>query len=332
MKKIYFIAALCALFTLQASAQCGSFVASSQATGSTTSVTISAPAGLMPNDVMIAAIHCGWCNSGSAITAPAGWTLINQTSNTGSGCGSGNTSIQLATFYKVAGASEPSSYTFTGNTNQMYVGGIVAYSGINTVTPVNVNSNNGGQDACGAITASGVTTTAACTRLVNVFICSVNSSATNIIPQPSLTERVDVGTTGNHPWGNENLEISDESFSSAGATGSRTAALSGCSGTGWITAGQMIALEASTTTGINDQTLNSFVVSPNPSSGIFGISARKQAAACQLEVYDCLGKRIRTAELRNGQTSLDLSDAPKGIYFLKLVSSEENFVTKIVVQ
>jgi len=218
------------------------FIASAQGTGNSTGVTVPKPTGVVQGHLMIAAIHVGWCNSGSAITPPAGWTLINSTSNTGSGCGSSNTSIQLATFYKVAGAAEPANYAFTATSNQFYVGGIVAYSGANTVTPIMASSNNGAQDLCASIVASGVTTTVSCTRLVGVFFCSVNSSLNNIIPQGSMTERVDVGTTGNHPWGNENLEIADEAFSTMGATGNRTAGLSGCSSNGWVTGAQLIAI------------------------------------------------------------------------------------------
>ncbi|MFL5762435.1 MAG: T9SS type A sorting domain-containing protein [Bacteroidia bacterium] len=331
MKKIYLLLLLLPFSALKMSAQI-TFVSSAQAVGSTVNVTVSAPSGIMANDVLIAAVHCGWCNSGGPITAPAGWIAINQTSNTGSGCGSSNTTIQLATFYKIATASEPSTYTFTGNTNQLYVGGIAAYRGVNTTTPINMNSNNGAQDACGAITTTGVTTTSACTKLVNIFICSVNSSATNIIPTASLTERLDVSTTGNHPWGNENLEISDENFSSAGATGNRTAALSGCSGTGWVTAGQMIALECASATGIEESVLNSFAVNPNPSNGQLTISISSVNQKCELQICDQLGRILRSENLQKSQTTIDASELPKGIYFVKIISAEGTAVRKIVLQ
>ncbi len=221
MKKNYIILLLSIFSASLASAQCTTscaFIASTQATGSSSVITLLKPAGVVANDVMIAAIHSGWCG-GSSITAPLGWTLINSTSNTGPGCGSTNTNILLATYYKVATASEPSAYVFTGSTPQLLVGGIVAYTGVNPISPINASSSFGAQEACANIVANGVTTTASCTRLVSVFVCSVNSSATNIVPQASLTERMDIGNTGNHPWGNENLEIADESFATAGATG-----------------------------------------------------------------------------------------------------------------
>ncbi len=338
MKKIFTLL-VSALAITQAMAQCANcpipFINSSQATGTQVSVTVNKPNGVNAGDVMIAAIHIGWCNSGPNVTPPNGWTLINYTSNTGPGCGSGNTTKQLATFYKVAGAVEPANYTFTGNAaNQEYVGGIVAYSGVNTSMPINASSTFGMQDLCTSIVASSVTTTVSCTRLVAVFFCSVNSSATNIVPQNSLTERVDVNTTGNHPWGNENLEMSDELFTAMGATGNKTAFLTGCSGNSWVTGGQLIALACNSSTGMNENALAGLVsISPNPTNGKFTlrISNAAELRIKNAEIYNALGEKIYHSELLASNSELDLSSQPKGIYFLKLFSEHGTIVKKIVV-
>lgn len=213
------------------------------------------------------------------------------------------------------------------------MGGIAAYTGVNISSPINASSSFGAQEACASIVANSVTTTASCTRLVSVFVCSVNSSATNIVPPVSLTERFDVGNTGNHPWGNENLELSDESISTAGATGTRTAALTGCSGLSWATAGQLIALTCQTSTGINDGSLsNSFAISPNPSNGVFEVSMlEKNSSAVTMEVFDCLGRSIKQLQLQELKTMVDLTSSPKGIYFVKLTSSEGTVVKKIII-
>lgn len=336
MKKIYLIV-LSAFSIFNASSQCAStcsFVAAATATGTSTGVTISAPAGVLPNNIMIAAIHTGWCNSGSLITAPAGWTLIGHTSNTGSGCGSSNTTKQLGTFYKIATASEPANYTFTGTSSQWYVGGIVAYSGVNTTSPINAGSSKGAQDDCTNIETNTITTTAPCTRLVSIFFCSVNSSKTNIIPQASLTERLDVSTTGNHPWGNENLEISDEAMTSAGLVAVKSASLSTCSGTGWVTGSQIVALECAVTTSIHNNSLfGSSSIIPNPSTGVFEISLGENLIQpTYMEVYDCFGKIIKSGEINEKKTAIDLSSEPKGIYFLKIISPSGTTIQKIAVQ
>ncbi len=336
MKKIYLII-ISAVVAFQVNAQCPSscsFVASATGVGTGTGVTVPKPSGISPGDLMIAAIHDGWCNSGSTIVAPAGWTNIYQTSNTGTGCGTSNTTRQLATFYKVVGAAEPLNYTFTGTSSQYYVGGIAAYSGINTLTPINVGSNKGSQDDCTNIITNSVTTTAACTRLVAIFFCSVNSSKTNIVPQPSLTERFDVSTTGNHPWGNENLELSDEPMTVAGPTGIKTASLSTCSGTGWVTGAQLLALTCATTTSIHNNSLaGSSQVIPNPSTGVFEISLREELLhPATMQITDCIGRIVKSGEITEKKTAVDISTEPKGIYFLKVISTEGTIIQKIIVE
>ncbi len=134
-----------------------------------------------------------------------------------------------------------------------------------------MNSNNGAQDLCASIVASGVTTSVSCTRIVGVFFCSVNSSLNNIVPPGSMTERFDVGTSGNHPWGNENLEVADEAINVMGATGNRTSGLQGCSSNGWVTGAQLIAINpasagGSPTISVNSGSMRagaSFTMSPN---------------------------------------------------------------------
>jgi hypothetical protein len=337
MKKQLLLFIAGSLASLQLLAQCTScpipYVASSQAVGTSAGVTVNKPTGVQPGDLMIAAIHIGWCNSGPAVTAPSGWILINYTSNTGTGCGSQNTSKQLHTFYKIVGNAEPSSYTFTGNaSNQYYVGAIVAYSGVNTTTPINASSTFGTQDACNNIVANSVTTTASCTRLVGVFFCSVNSSQTNIVPQNSMTERVEVSTTGNHPWGNEDVEVADEFMSAMGVSGNRTAGLTGCSSTGWVTGGQLIALNCQSSTGMSDVPISSLVsVSPNPSSGVLNIVfAGNRDSSADVEIYNTLGEKVFVSA--QVSSFIDLGTLSKGIYFMKIILQEGTVTKKIVLE
>lgn len=244
MKKILLLVITSISFQLfsQCASTCDYIGSSSNNAGTSTAVTISIPSGVVANDIMIAAIHSGWCISDSAV-APAGWIRIAHTENISSGCGFSGGNYHLSTFYKIATASEPANYTFTGNTSQIYVGGIVAYRGVDLLNPINALSSNPTQEWCDSIIASSVTTTSTCTRLVGVFFASVNWWGTNLIPPASMTERVDVGNTGNHPWGNENVMIADESMVSAGTTGVRLASLTGGSGDGWPTGAQLIALK-----------------------------------------------------------------------------------------
>ncbi|MGL5890270.1 MAG: T9SS type A sorting domain-containing protein [Bacteroidia bacterium] len=334
MKKLLLVFGLLAAASLLR-AQCSNctmpFVAASQGVGNSAAVTVPLPAGVAANDLMIAAVHSGWCSQGTSVTAPQGWTLIAETSNTGSGCGSSNTSVQLSTFYKVATASEPPAYIFTGTTSQQYVGSIVVYSGVDTLNPINASSNFGAQDSCGSIVAQGVTTTA-CTRLVGVFFCSVNYSATNIIPDAQLTERVDVGTTGNNPWGNENLEISDKLMTTIGATGDFVSGLSGCSSDGWVTGAQLIALECNFTTGIRPAvTEETFSVTPNPTEGLFQLSL-VQPATGSYQITNALGQVVRSAQFTGQVSEIDLSGEAAGVYFIRVITPQGATTKKLVLR
>ena len=86
------------------------------------SLTINKPTGVASGDVMIA--NLVEVNSLTAPTAPAGWTSIDGRSL------AGGTNRYARIFYKVAGGSEPTSYTFTVPTGFTVTatGGIVAFS------------------------------------------------------------------------------------------------------------------------------------------------------------------------------------------------------------
>ena len=95
------------------------------ATTTGTSLTINKPTGVVQGDVMFVNI----AQTGNNTTDPSlsGWTLIDSTSL------AGTTARYGAVFYKVAGASEGASYTFTlGSGVSSAVGDIVAFSGVNT--------------------------------------------------------------------------------------------------------------------------------------------------------------------------------------------------------
>jgi hypothetical protein len=124
-----------------------------------TSLTINKPTGTTQGDLLIAILSK---DGTGAINTPSGWTLINEGS---SGTGSGN--IRLGVFYKVAGASEPSSYTITWSDSEQAVGAILRYSNFCTGNPINVSgSATGGSNTP---TAPSVTTTVADTLVLRIY-------------------------------------------------------------------------------------------------------------------------------------------------------------------
>lgn len=101
-------------------------MACGQTTG-TSSITLSKPAGTVSGDVLVA--HIGTAN-GPALTTPSGWTQIPNLA------GIINADQRLVSYYKVAGGSEPASYTFTTGLTDATAGGIAAYTGVDTTAPI----------------------------------------------------------------------------------------------------------------------------------------------------------------------------------------------------
>ena len=116
----------------------GSIAVRGIATGSTSAasdhVTISVPAGVLANDVMVAqmAVRGG---SSTALSAPAGWTQIRRDSDTTS-------QVTEGLYYHVVTGAEPAGYTWTFTSGNDAAGGIADYTGVNTASPIDAS---GGQ-------------------------------------------------------------------------------------------------------------------------------------------------------------------------------------------
>ncbi len=82
---------------------------------------------------------------------------------------------------------------------------------------------------------------------------------------------------------------------------------------------------------INPISSASFIISPNPSSGIFTITNYKDKIT-NLEIIDITGKTIKNQKLKisNSQSSIDISDQPGGVYFLKIQSESGIYTKKII--
>ena len=116
----------------------GSIAVRGIATGSTSAasdhVTISVPAGVLANDVMVAqmAVRGG---SSTALSAPAGWTQIRRDSDT-------TGQVTEGLYYHVVTGAEPAGYTWTFTSGNDAAGGIADYTGVNTASPIDAS---GGQ-------------------------------------------------------------------------------------------------------------------------------------------------------------------------------------------
>ncbi|MCH7229043.1 SdrD B-like domain-containing protein, partial [Haloferula sp. A504] len=179
-----------------------------------TTLTPAKPAGTIENDVMIASIAFDK-GSDRTITVPAGWNLIRRTD-------SGN-ELGLATYYKIAGASEPANYTFSMDADEKWSIGISSYRNVNTAAPINAEAGQTNSNSS-TVTAPSITTSVDNAMLVGVFATSEGASggATFNSYSDSLAEIYDVNTQDG--GGNEaGLGSAYATFPSPGATGIRTA-------------------------------------------------------------------------------------------------------------
>lgn len=104
-------------------------------------ITIDKPTGTVENDLLVAFISQGFANENNPMTPPGGWTELF--SGLYGGC-------QMGCFYKVAGDSEPSDYTFTHEQwSQRAYGFIIRVSDVNTSSPINIYDDNWGEHIYG---------------------------------------------------------------------------------------------------------------------------------------------------------------------------------------
>lgn len=164
------------------------------ASASVTNFVINKPTGVVANDVLVAAMSV----FGSTITTPSGWSLLTgfpEVVEVGAG-----SFRRLYVFTKLAGASEPGSYTFTLSGAAQVSGGIAAYSGCDTADYLDAsNGNTGGGGANPHITSIGTGTITpsldGCT-IVGVFGADVyNSVGPASWTVSGATERFDLGDT-----------------------------------------------------------------------------------------------------------------------------------------
>jgi hypothetical protein len=178
-----------------------SFVAASKAENGTgaTSLSITKPTGVGEGQVLVAAVTVAGTGT---VTAPGGWTAIGSLTQ--------GSTIQL-TYYKVASASEPSSYSWSLGSKRAASGGIAAYSGINQTVPVDATATATGTS--GNASAPSATTSAS-----GDLVLAVGSfgAAATVTPDASTTERFDVAS------GSNTSELADFTQASAGATSAKT--------------------------------------------------------------------------------------------------------------
>jgi RHS repeat-associated protein len=179
--------------------------ANASATASTT-LLVTKPAGVASGDALLAAVSV---RGTPTITPPSGWSLIRSDPNT--------TVMTQALYVKVAGGSEPANYTWTfGASASAAVGGILAYTGVDPLNPVDTSGGQANASSS-SITAPSVTTNVSDELLLGAFGTGNNPTFT---APADMTERFQLSAVGTNKIG---LDVADVARPSAGATGTRVA-------------------------------------------------------------------------------------------------------------
>ncbi len=112
------------------------------------------PSGIIEGDLLIS-VACYESGSSQSVSSPAGWTLIAKTDN--------GSNIGITTFYKVVDAMDVAAATFTFSLTEdkKWTLGISRISGVDTVSPIDIHSENSGSDG-NVIAASATTTVDSC--------------------------------------------------------------------------------------------------------------------------------------------------------------------------
>jgi hypothetical protein len=90
-----------------------------------------------------------------------------------------------------------------------------------------------------------------------------------------------------------------------------------------------------TSTGIGNPSPDavSVTVYPNPTTGIFTINnVETQLTSCNLEIYNLLGEKVYSSRIQHPISSINISNQPSGVYFLKIIDLDGSSVVKKIIK
>lgn len=91
-----------------------------------------------------------------------------------------------------------------------------------------------------------------------------------------------------------------------------------------------ITTEISTENNLANENISVF---PNPSNGHFQLNIDNfNSQKINLEIFNAIGERVYTSSITKQQNEIDLSNLPEGIYFVKMISTNQMYQQKIIIQ
>lgn len=87
-------------------------------------------------------------------------------------------------------------------------------------------------------------------------------------------------------------------------------------------------------TSINEQTINAdnFDVYPNPSSNMVYIKCKGNDKPIRIEIFGIMGCMVYSVQFNNNLLAVSLEQLNPGIYVLKLIFPDQNFITKKIIK
>lgn len=186
---------------------------STRITQSSTSAIASRPLGVVQGTVLVAVLSSALV--GVTVTAaPSGWTLLQDSSS------------DLVSYYKVAGAAEPNSYTWSMSATTTHRVIVTGFDGVSTTAPINASAKQATE------TAPSVGTTLPSCLVVRIFSSHDLSVPQTIAGQAAITDTSTPDSIAH------NLIVRSEQ-PAAGSTGTVTAAYTAATNPRWA---QTVAL------------------------------------------------------------------------------------------
>ena len=185
-----------------------SFINATTGSVTSTTITITAPASIASGDFLLAVVAV---QAGATWTTPTGWTLTFPVPLTSYN--------RIAIFWKIAGGSEPSSYSFTASSSATIRGLIVHYSAP-AATPIDASIQ--AAEGSGTTWTSSSFTNSVADDLLMVIVWDYSGGWAQ--PATGLTTRANVGSaTG--PNYTPNISVFDADLTTAGTIPSYTGAM-----------------------------------------------------------------------------------------------------------
>ena len=182
---------------------------SAQDNGSGSSLTVTLPTGVLVRDQILLAVTA---NASQTITTPTGYTLTQAASATGN-------NTQTVVLRKTAAGGETSATVAFGADVRPKAVLAAIYRGVDPTTPIDVKTT-GSAAVTTSLALGSITTTGANERLVLLAGATGNTTAATWTPPTGMTDQAHLSTQAL-----VSPLVADQTLTTAGATGSRTATL-----------------------------------------------------------------------------------------------------------